>query len=187
MTRTVGAASHATPRGRCLRLQPGHVLGAGLQRLRHVVDHRGKRRIVELPVQLLHSRGQRGIERSDPFHAAFHDLDEYTPPIGFIPAATDKTAALEPIDHCRRRPRGQSGMRRKPAGRARTSQQQHVEALEIRGIESGEPRNEIADQHGLRADLAEHRVDLSEELGAGTLDHDITVFLNIFMIKSLDN
>src|SRR3954471_2519013 len=176
----------APPRPGGLSLKPGDVFGARLERLRHVIHDRSEIAVIELTIELLHPLLKRPVQRSDPVNAAPDDFDQHPPPVRRVAAPRHEPAAFEPIDDRGRRATRQTGVLRQLAGGGRSGQQQEIETFKVGRIEADQPGDEIADEHRLRADLAQRLVDLLQQLGAGASRHIGTVMLNILIIKILD-
>jgi hypothetical protein len=176
----------APPRPGGLSLKPGDVFGARLERLRHVVHDCSEIAVIELTIELLHPLLKGSVQRSDPVNAAPDDFDEHPPPVVRVATPRHKPTPFEPIDNRRCRATRQAGVLRQLASRGRPRQQQEVETFEVGRIEADQPGDKIADEHRLRTDLAQHLVDLLQQLGAGASCHIATVMFNILIIKILD-
>jgi hypothetical protein len=136
-------------------VEPHHVLSPKVEHPRHVLEHNRELSVIVLRVQPGHTRRKRFEERVNATNAARQRLDEDAPAVSYVATPTNVARALEAIQHRRHRTRGEPGVGRQLSSGRDAGEIQKVQALEVSRIQPHAARDRIADEYGLRSELAD--------------------------------
>jgi len=139
------------------------VLSPKVERPRHVLDDDRELLVIVLRVQPGHTFRQRFEKRVNATNPGRQRLDEDAPPVTYVATPTNVAGALEAIQDRRHRTGGESGMGGQLSGGRDTGEIQKVQTLEVGRIQSYTARHRVADEHGLRPDLADDFVERGEQ------------------------
>src|SRR5688572_21911787 len=94
-------------------------------------------------------------------------LNEDASSVLCITETTREARSFEPVDDSRHRAGREPGMRGQSAGGSRAGETEQIETLEVSRIEANQLGDRVAEEHRLRANVAERLVECFQELRAG--------------------